>query len=120
MWAQILNTFLGLWLMISPNVLKFNNSIAADFNYITGPLIVTFAVISYWEASRNVRRWNIPIALFLIIASFTFDSNTARLNDILTCIPVVVFSLVKGKITQKFGGGWKSLFQENPEHMQGT
>lgn len=118
MWAQIINTILGIWIMTSPYILKFEDNKIADFNFITGPLIVTFSIISYAQVSRSISKGNAVIALFLIIVSFFAADTPALFSNLISSLLIILFSFVKGKITDKFGGGWISLFQKNPDHIK--
>lgn len=117
MWAQILNTLIGLWLMIAPSVLNYNDS-GTDSCHIVGPIIVTFAFIAFWEATRVVGKWNIPLGLWFIAAPWVlgYEEILPIANDMICGVLVVAFGLVKGKITGSYGGGWQSLWQSNSLH----
>lgn len=118
MWARILNIFIGLWLMVSPAVLHMN-TIAADNNHIVGPLVITFAVVSLWQINRNAVKANIVLGLWLLIGLFVLNFNQTiifLLNGICGVL-IILLSSIKRKTSQKFGGGWRSLFQHNPPHM---
>jgi len=119
MWARILNTVLGLWLMIAPALFQYSGA-AADNGHIAGPVIITFAVIAYWEATRGTRKWNYPIGIWLLLAPWIlgYDNSVAIISDMTTGALVLIFASVKGKIEKKYGGGWSSLWSKNPEHMK--
>ncbi|WP_121666544.1 SPW repeat domain-containing protein [Mesonia aquimarina] len=119
MWAQIINTILGLWLMIAPAVLNYDNDLANN-SYIVGPLIITFSVIAYWEATRVVRKWNYPLAIWLLAYFLFFDysSEIGLINNITVGVLVFVFSTVKGKVEGTYGGGWGSLWKKDPIHYK--
>jgi len=118
MWAQIINIVIGLGLMVTPALLRFNK-VAADNNHIVGPLVITFAVISLWEINRNARLFNIVTGCWLILSPFIVGfSSVALVTDIVSGIAVILFSLNKGKIKSRYGGGWRSLFQKHPLHVQ--
>ena len=119
MWAQIINTFAGLWLIVAPWLLGYGES-ASQNGYIIGPVIITFSVVAYWEATRVVRKWNWPLAAWLLVAPWILDYNSdaAIISDMAIGIIVLVFSSVRGKIEQGYGGGWSSLWKEDPEHMR--
>jgi len=121
MWARILNTVLGLWLMVAPGIFEYSG-MAANNGHIAGPIIVTFAVIAYWEATRGLRKWNYPIAIWLLAAPWIlgYESTIAIISDMSVGVLVFIFASVKGKIEKNYGGGWTSLWKENPEHMQNT
>ena len=117
MWAQIINILIGLWIMASPALLNFGKSTAADINHIIGPLIATFAIIAISEATRAVGQWNILPAVALILIPFIVDfDSTEKINSIVSGILILPLSFVRGKVTVKTGGGWKSLRQKHPAH----
>lgn len=113
MWMQIINAVLGIWLMISPAVLQGGVK-AEDNNHITGPVIATFAIIALWEATHNIRLWNVPLGVWLVVAPFIlgYETGASIINSILTGILIVVISLKKGTIKGKYAGGWKVLWKD--------
>lgn len=119
MWAQIVNTILGLWLMAAPALLGYNQ-IAADNGHIIGPVIVTFSVVAYWEATRVVGKWNFLLGGWLLLAPWilSYDVQSAYISDMGTGILVIIFASVTGNIAQKYGGGWNALWQKDPEHIK--
>lgn len=112
MWAQIINIFIGIWLMIAPYVLSYSAA-GSDSCHIAGPVIATFATVACWEATRGARKFNIPIGLWLLVAPWLLGYNETlpTINDMLCGALILSFSMVKGKIIGKFGGGWKVLWQ---------
>ncbi len=118
MWAQIINIVIGLGLMVAPSILKFNK-VDADNNHIVGPLVITFAVISLWEINRNARWFNIVTGSWLLIAPFVLAFTfSAKIVDLIAGVLIIIFSFFSGKVKRKYGGGWRSLFQKHPLHMQ--
>ena len=119
MWAQIINALLGIWLMASPAILGFEG-IAADNSHIVGPVIASFAVISWWESTRVVRLYNIPPAAWLLLAPWVlgYESTSAIVNDMLIGAVVLGLCFVKGKITETYGGGWSAIWQSDSLHAQ--
>ncbi|WP_018614487.1 SPW repeat domain-containing protein [Segetibacter koreensis] len=118
MWAQIVNILIGIGIMVAPAMCNFNK-IAADNNHIVGPLVLTFAIISLWEINRNVRRFNIVTGAWLVFSPFLLGFGaSARITDILSGVAVIVFSVFKAKINNRYGGGWSSLFQKQPMHLK--
>jgi len=109
--AQVVNIIIGIWLMVAPAVLNYND-IPADMDYIFGPVIATFAAIAFAECTRSVRLWNIPIGSWLIIQPWIlgYEETIAIVNCEITGVLVIIFSLIEGKYNpDKFGGGWISL-----------
>jgi hypothetical protein len=119
MWTAILNIILGFWLMIAPSVFKMNQ-VTSDNNYIIGPLVITFSVISLWDINRKAIRANILLGIWLLVALFLFDfTKTIAFFSNGACGSfIILFSSIKRKALGKYGGGWKSLFQHNPIHLQ--
>ena len=117
MWAHIINAIVGIWLMAAPAVLGYGDP-AETNSHIFGPVITTFAVIAWWEATRAVGRWNVPLGLWLVAAPWVlgYDGAWVIANSMAAGAIVAALGLVKGTITQRFGGGWRALWQDHPEH----
>lgn len=115
MWAQFINAALGIWLMVAPGIFGFEK-ISVNNDHIVGPVIATFAITALFESTR--RRFNIALGAWLLLAPWVLDyeSAAAIINDMLVGTLVIGFSLVKGKIKNKFGGGWSSLWQTYSLH----
>ena len=110
---------IGLWLMIAPGIFNYS-TLESDNGHITGPIVVTFSIVAIWEATRAVRKWNIPLALWLLVAPWIlgYDNTIAIVSDMGAGILVMIFSSVKGHVARDFGGGWSSLWKKDPEHIQ--
>ena len=119
MWAQAINVLIGLWVMVAPGIFDWGPS-ATDNGHIVGPVIFTFSFTSLWEVTRGVRKANYPLAVWLLIAPWIlgYSSNAAIISDMAAGILVIIFSSFQGKITQHFGGGWSSLWKDEPEHLK--
>ncbi|WP_439880030.1 SPW repeat domain-containing protein [Pontibacter sp. MBLB2868] len=119
MWAQIINAILGLWLMASPGIFGYQG-VVADNNHIVGPIIASFAIISWWEATRVVRLYNLPLGFWLLLAPWVlgYESTTTIVNSMLVGVLVICFAFVKGKVEGTYGGGWKSLWQSDTLHQR--
>ncbi len=118
MWAQIVSMILGLAVMVAPAVFDFGQT-AANNNYIVGPLVITFAMTAITDVGRNLRWWNIAGGFWLIVAPFLLDfTSTETWINVIMGAAIAGLSCIRGKVTQRFGGGWRSLFQKNPLHVQ--
>ena len=100
--------------MISPALFSFEKA-AADNNYITGPLVITFAIMALWEVNRSARWLTLFAGVWLLIAPFVLgvEDSSARWITMAAGILLIAFSLIKGKIKGSYGGGWRSLFQDS-------
>ncbi len=119
MWPRFVNTLLGLWLMVAPTVLGFEKTIANN-DYIVGPCVASFAIIAIWEATRVVRLYNIPLGIWLLLAPWVlaYDNTLAIVNDMVVGGLVIAFALIKGTISQRFGGGWSAIWKDQSLHLQ--
>lgn len=117
MWTQIINIAAGFFIMITPHLWQYEKNLS-DHNYITGPLIITFAITALWEVNRNARWANIPIAVWLIIFTMVNGATHVIWPNLLSTVTVIIFSAYTRKGKGLYGGGWKSLFQKNPSHVQ--
>ncbi|MEJ8801410.1 SPW repeat domain-containing protein [Pontibacter sp. H249] len=119
MWAQVINAILGIWLMASPAILGLEGT-SADNDHIIGPVIASFACISWWEATRVVRLYNLPLALWLLLAPWVlgYSETAAIVNDMAVGLIVAGLSVVKGKIDNSFGGGWSAVWHSDTPHAQ--
>jgi hypothetical protein len=117
MWTQIINIIAGIFIMTTPYLWHYEENLS-NHNYITGPLIITFAITAIWEVNRNARWANIPIAVWLIIFTMVNGDSNIIWPNLLSSILVIIFSAYKRKGKGMYGGGWKSLFQKNPQHIK--
>lgn len=103
---------LGIWLMVSPAVFGFSKKIA-DNAHIIGPLIATFSIIAVWECTRNVRLFNLPLAVWLLAAPWVlnYQNTTATINDCAVAALILLLSRVKIKRKSRFAGGWPAVWK---------
>lgn len=113
MWAAILNILLGLWLMVSPALLDLGKE-AANNNYIFGPVILTFAIISLWEVNRRpVQYFNILPAAWLLVSPVFLGLSFSEIlfSTWIPALLILSFSFLKINIKKSYGGGWFCLFK---------
>ncbi len=105
--------------MASPAILSSDKA-AATNAYIVGPLIAAFATISWWEATRVVRLYSLPLGAWLLLAPWVlnYHNTTATLNAMLVGALVIGLSLVKGKVHTRLGGSWAGIWAKEPLHKQ--
>jgi hypothetical protein len=117
MWAQLINAVIGIWLMISPSFLSYNDS-GTDNCHIFGPIVVTFAFVALWEATRMVRKANVLFGLWFLLAPWVlgYEQTPPIVNDMVCGAMIIAFSFIKGTVKGNFGGGWASLWQSNSLH----
>lgn len=117
MWAAITNIIIGLLLILAPPVFSLDKSVADHF-YIIGPVVITFAFVALWEVNGAACYFNIPAGLWLVAAPFLFNFPTGTWLAITSGMLIVLLSFFRKKVKGNYGGGWRSLMQEHPAHMQ--
>jgi len=112
MWAAIVNTVLGIWVMISPHILGYEKPLANN-NYIVGPLEITFAIMAIWEVNRSARYFNVVAGVWLALSPFIINTDlfAAHLNNAVTGLLIAGLSLIRGEIKGRYAGGWRSLIK---------
>ena len=107
----------GVYVMFAPHLHDYGRPMAA-VDRTVGPLVIAFAVISAWEATRKVRWLNVPLGLTLIVAPFvTGAPQVAIVSGVVSGLVIAGLALVPYPPTQTFGGGWSRLFHDrSPNH----
>ncbi len=109
-WARIGSTLVGIWLMAAPALLGYGAP--AEINdRIAGPVAATFAIIAISGVTRPLRRVNTATGLWLLVAPWLlgYGGGVQTLNDMVAGALLLLFSLVKGTVDSRFGGGWSAL-----------
>jgi hypothetical protein len=103
-WNLVLCAIAGVWVMAAAAVLGATGA-AADSDHLAGALAVTWAVMAFGEIVRPIRLLNIPIGLWLVAAPWLLSGATdaSRWSDIIAGVALVVLSLPRGRIEQRFG-----------------
>lgn len=110
MWAQIINTALGIWLMAAPAVLGYGGA-ARTNDHIVGPIAATLACIALWSVTRPVRWVNLPLGLWLLLAPWILSYDTpATINSSVVGLALAVLSIPQGR-RPVYGGGWSMLWK---------
>lgn len=118
MWWQIFPTTIGIWLMAAPYVLGYLDTSAEMNDRILGPFIACFAIVAMGETTRNVRYWNIPLGLWMVVAAFVFAYPTAGMISAVVCgLLTVVLPLKPRKIDTPYAGGWTVLWKKDPYNV---
>jgi hypothetical protein len=103
-WNLALIMAIGIWIMASPGIFGYQNMMA-DNHHLTGPIIVTFAVIVMSEVGRPARFIHILFAIWLIASPFILgsESQTATWNSVIVGAVLIPLTLPRGKVTDSHG-----------------
>lgn len=110
MWARIVSVVIGLWLMVSPAILRMSRAANDNFR-IVGPLVISASVVAMWGATRGLRWLNVPLGAWLLVAPWLFHFGTAALVTSLAAgVLLIGLAFAAGEVEAAFGGGWSALF----------
>jgi hypothetical protein len=105
----------GIWLIFSPAVFDYVGTTAATLDRIVGPFIATFAIIALGDATRNVRFWNVPPAVAMVVLAFVLAYPTgATVGNTLAMLVVIGSAFYPRRIEVGLAGGWAALFRKDP------
>jgi hypothetical protein len=111
MWGRVLAAGVGLWLMAAPAALSFGG-VAADVHRIVGPLAASVAAVAMAQATRPVRWCNAVLGALLVGAALVVDApRAAAANMVLSGVALAALATVAGRITDRFGGGWRAAWR---------
>ncbi len=126
MWPRLVNAALGVWLMFAPAVLGYSTSdaVASSADRIIGPLVVSAAIAAIWDEIRPLRWVNVALGALLALAPLVLGPFlgwpvAGAVNAMVTGIAVIAFGLIRGDITNEFGGGWRSLWRDDVDTVTG-
>ena len=107
----ILSAGLGVWLMFAPSVFRITGP-GADSSHLAGALVVTFALIALAEVARAARFANILIGAWIVISPWVMSGGgiTAKWSGVAAGIAVILLSLPRGRILQRYGG-WERFIR---------
>ncbi|HXH81352.1 MAG TPA: hypothetical protein VNN07_00320 [Candidatus Tectomicrobia bacterium] len=110
----------GIWLMVAPVVLGYGEPASAN-DRIVGPLVASIAIVAMWEVVRGLRWLNVPLAAWLVAAPWVLEyPAAAAASTVLTGLAIGGLACLGGRVTQQFGGGWRSLGAPGRERRRRT
>ncbi len=119
MWAQVLNTALGIWLMAASAVLGYSGP-ARTSDQIAGAIIATFACCAIWPVTRPWRWVNVPLGAWVAVAPLVLDLPAgAAVHGVAAGVLVVALACVRGRVRTRFGGGWSALWTKDADLASG-
>lgn len=103
-WNLYLCAALGVWLMFAPAVFHSSGHMA-DSDHLVGALVIVVAVVAMAEVARPGRFFNLPLAVWLVVATWFLDgaSIMARINSAVGGLAVLLLSLPFGSLRDDYG-----------------
>lgn len=116
--ARALQVAIGLWLMFAPWALDHGDPAAAN-DRIFGPIAAAIAFVALWEVARSIRWWIVPFAGWLVVAPLVlwYGDVAAFVNSAACGAALVGLSFLGGQTKAAFGGGWSTLWEQNPQYV---
>ncbi len=113
-WTLCVSVVLGLWLMAAPGTLGFEGTLA-NSHFMTGALVITFAVIGMSEVGRPFRLLNLLLGGWAIAAPWVLSggSMVIRATDLAAGFFIMGLALPLGRLTDRHGS-WDKLTQWTP------
>jgi hypothetical protein len=85
---------------------------AAPHDRVAGPLAAALAAVAVAEVTRPVRRANVAVGVWLLVApwALAYASGAATFNSLCVGALLIAFALVRGRVVNRFGGGWSVVW----------
>jgi len=111
MLLRLLTIALGIWLMVSPDVLPSTQEVAI-LARIAGPVAIFIGVLALRSVTRPFRVFNILTGMFLLIVPWLVPATGAMLwSTELSGWLLIILTLPQGGRKQLVGGGWLALLR---------
>ena len=114
-WTQFLCALLGLWLMVAPVVLGYDEPLST-VHRIIGPMVAAVGIVALWGHLHALSRWlHPPLGVLLVIVPPLLGvlgvgiGTVPLVNSLVVGPALLVLGVVGGRITGRYGGGWSSL-----------
>lgn len=100
----VLSILCGAWLMYAPTFFGMDHP-GSDGDYVVGPLLIAFSVISLSEVARKLRIVNAFLGLFLLSTPFWLSGYSfgASFHNIAMGVLICLLSFRKGMIRERYG-----------------
>lgn len=110
-WNLLITAIIGAWLLFADNILGFTGILANNTD-VCGALIVVFSIVSWAEVARALRFINILISVWFGIAPWVLPGATKLImwHSVIAAVIVIVLSIFKGKIKEKYGDWDRMIF----------
>lgn len=109
--AQILSAALGGWLLADPTTLGEPNAGLIN-DRVVGPLVILIGLTAAHQVLRPLRWLNALMGLWMLIAPWAVGYPwAAMLNATAVGALLLVLGLIRGRIRERYGGGWAALWK---------
>jgi hypothetical protein len=112
MWARLINTSLGIWLMAAPAVLGYGDPVAVS-DRVVGPVIAAVGIMAISDVLRPLRWISTVVGVWVVLAPWALGAATTdtAVNGALVGLIVAGLSTVRGEVRHRIGGGWRAVWR---------
>ena len=120
MWAHLLSAAVGAWLTAAPGLLGYAGAAAANF-HVVGPLVATFGLIAAFQVTRPLRWANLALGGWLVLSPLFLGLPPGPVVNGTACgLLVGALACVRGRRTERFGGGWSAIWRADQLSTSGV
>ena len=113
--ARLVAVVVGVWLMASPAIFGYVDTTAEASDRIAGPVAAAFSFVAIWGVARALRWTTLPIGLYCALAPWLLEfPDDAAMSNLAVGIVLVVTAFIRGRVDERYGGGWVSLREARP------
>jgi len=117
--VRLVSVAVGIWLMAAPAVLEYAG-VARTVDRIAGPLAASAAIVAMSEVMRGLRWLESAVGALLVVAPWLLGYSLGpALNSLAAGGLLLVAGAVRGRVSQRFGGGWSALLRRSAARRDG-
>jgi hypothetical protein len=119
MWARVIETMLGLWLVLSPFIFGHYpaNRPLWQNDFACGVAIVLLALGSFWPALRHLHLLNLLVAGWLVGFGYVYGGYPAppgAQNDIFLGLTLLLLAIIPNE-ANKPPRSWRHYYQQKAQ-----
>ncbi|MAT15199.1 MAG: hypothetical protein CMJ46_08020 [Planctomyces sp.] len=99
MWSRVVEMMLGLWLLMSPFIFRYDDSQTMIWasDYACGSAVIVFSLLSYVQSCRKIHLMNIAIGFWLVGFAYYLgfgDAPPAAQNSLILGMVLLMFAVI--------------------------
>jgi hypothetical protein len=111
--ALIVSLLLGIGLYAAPDTLGYDGA-ARVSHLITGAIVASVSLIAIADVARELRWVNLLLGAWLVLSVPLIDHDRLALAVAVSVgVPLTLLAVVRGRLNQRLGGGWRAVVWTN-------
>jgi hypothetical protein len=116
--ALIVSLLIGLGLYAAPDTLGYDGA-ARVSHLITGAIVASISLIAIADVARELRWINLLAGAWLVLSVPLIGHDQLALAvGVSAGVPLTLLAVVRGRINQQLGGGWRAVVWPTDEDEQ--